>query len=135
MYQITQVLLLNSWILQSTIKAHASIGPNFESLPVRALSHCFFLYAGSAITKAKMHLHGFVNIFDIFSEQKKRITTKIINFMAVSNFYKLRQWCTTGSRKMASVLQDDKRANIVKLTITRSFRNQIRSGLLYLNAK
>ena len=26
--------------------------PNFDSLPLRALSHCFFFEAGSAITKA-----------------------------------------------------------------------------------
>ena len=35
-------------------------------------------------------------------------------------------------RDMATVLQDED--DFVKLTITRSFRNRIRSGLLYLRA-
>ena len=53
-------------------KAHASIGPNFVSLPLIAFISCIFLFAGSAITEIKVHLHGFVNILDIFFQNRKR---------------------------------------------------------------
>ena len=45
-------------------KAHACVGPNFESLPLRlkSLISLFLI-----ITKAKgISIHGFVNIFDFF---------------------------------------------------------------------
>ena len=87
--------------------AHAIIGSNFKSLPLRALSPCFILYAGSTITKAKRHFHGFVNIFDnLFRIEKENYLLNL----------RVRQLCKTGSRGMASVLEDEKR-EIVKLDI------------------
>ena len=96
-------------------KANANIGPNLEAFGIatfRATSPRFISYAGIAgitTTKAKRHFHGFVNIFDNLFRIEKENSHQNQYFNGVSNFSKLRQWWKTGSREMASVLQDEKR--------------------------
>ena len=85
-------------------KTHTRIGPNFESLPYIDLSHCLILLAGSAIKKSKRHFHGFR------IQKENDLQNRQFNF--VYNFFKLRQWCETGSRERASLLRDEN-ANIV----------------------
>ena len=44
-----------------------------------------------------------------FIQNQKRELLQNHKFHGASNVFKLRQWCKTGSREMASMLQNEKR--------------------------